>query len=156
MASNLRQASLADIPGMHRVRLAVRENALRSTVITEASYAQPMMETGRGWVVEDDGEILAFAVGNAQTGNIWALFVDPEHEGNGYGRRLHDTMIAYLFACGLNRLDLSTAADTRAHRFYVRAGWQLIRIDGEAEGEAFFEMNKSQYANLESIANAKS
>lgn len=141
----LRQASLADIPGMHRVRLAVRENALRSTVITEASYAQPIMETGRGWVVEDDGKIVAFAVGNAQTGNIWALFVDPEHEGKGYGRNLHDTMIVYLFACGLTRLHLSTASDTRAHEFYVRAGWQLIRID--IDGEAFFEMKNPQFAH---------
>jgi GNAT superfamily N-acetyltransferase len=66
------------------------------------------------------------------------LFVDPEHEGKGYGRCLHDTMIAYLFACGLARLELSTASDTRAHQFYVQAGWQLTRID--TDGEAFFAM----------------
>jgi GNAT superfamily N-acetyltransferase len=154
MTFALRQASLADIRGMHRVRLAVRENALRSTVITEASYAQPIMETGRGWLVEEEGEIVAFAVGNAQTGNIWALFVDPEHEGKGYGRILHETMIAYLFACGLTRLHLSTASDTRAHKFYVKAGWQLTRID--VDGEAFFELNHPQHSNHESNTNAQS
>lgn len=37
--------------------------------------------TGRGWVIELDGVIVAFAIGNALTGSIWALFVDPPHRG---------------------------------------------------------------------------
>ena len=138
MVAVLRQANLSDIPGMHRVRLAVHENALRSSVITEESYIEPLTRTGRGWVIEESGKILAFAVGNLKTGNIWALFVDPEHEGKSFGRRLHDTMVDYLFASGLQRLNLSTASGTRAQQFYIKAGWQLTKRD--QHGEAFFEM----------------
>ena len=140
MVAILRQANLSDIPGMHRVRLAVRENALRSSVITEESYIEPLTRTGRAWVIEESGEILAFAVGNFKTGNIWALFVDPEHEGKNFGRRLHDTMLDDLFASGLQGLNLSTASGTRAQRFYTQAGWRLTRID--QDGEAFFEMQR--------------
>lgn len=109
---------------MHMVRLAVRENELRSAAVTEASYVPAIEETGRGWVIETDGAIVAFAVGNRFTGNIWALFVHPEHEGNGHGRRLHDVMLAWLFAQGVEVAWLSTEPGTRAQRFYERSGWQ--------------------------------
>jgi GNAT superfamily N-acetyltransferase len=85
----LRQARRADIPAMHRVRLAVRENRLTAN-ITQEDYVPAIEHTGRGWVVEVDGAVVGFAVGNAATGNIWALFVDPAHEGQGHGRRLHE------------------------------------------------------------------
>lgn len=48
---------------MHRVRLAVRENRLTSR-ITEEDYIPAIEETGRGWVVEVDGGVVGFAVGN--------------------------------------------------------------------------------------------
>ncbi len=130
-----RQAVRADIPGMHRVRMAVRENRLVSTVITEADYISEIEVTGRGWVAEDRGVIVGFAIGNKVTGNIWALFVDPDHEGRGHGRRLHDTMVQWLFDEGLTRLQLSTDPNTRARRLYERAGWSFVRMlpSGEAE-----------------------
>jgi GNAT superfamily N-acetyltransferase len=120
----MRQARRDDIAAMHRVRMAVRENRLTSTVITEADYNAAIEDHGRGWVVEAGGEVVGFAVGEARDGNIWALFVDPDHEGRGYGRRLHDAMIAWLRSRGLERLWLTTDANTRAQRFYQAAGWQ--------------------------------
>jgi hypothetical protein len=72
MPASLRLAVRADIPAMHRVRLAVHENVLTSNV-TEAHYVPAIEETGRGWVVEVGGEVVAFAIGNAQNGNIVAL-----------------------------------------------------------------------------------
>ena len=99
-----RIATLADVPGMHVVRRAVRENRLTTGRITEASYAPEIGQTGRGWVVEREGAIAGFAVGNVVTGNIWALFVHPDHEGHGVGRALHDVMVAWLFDQGLTRL----------------------------------------------------
>ena len=129
-----RQAVRADIAGMHRVRMAVRENRLCAGVIAEADYVDAIERRGRGWVVEQGGEIVAFAVGNALDGNIWALFVAPGHEGRGHGRRLHDTMVDWLFAQGLPRLWLGTEANTRARRFYGAAGWQacgVSKLNGE-------------------------
>jgi GNAT superfamily N-acetyltransferase len=123
---------------MHRVRLAVRENRLTTSAITEVHYLPAIETTGRGWVIEADGKVVAFAVGNAQTGNIWALFVDPEHEGCGYGRRLHDAMVKWLFSCNLKRLFLSTGPNTRAQRFYETTGWRCTRL--LQNGEMHFEL----------------
>ena len=137
MAAALRQAHLNDIAAMHRVRRSVGENRLAS-VITEQDYILAIEETGRGWVVEVDDGVVAFAVGNALTGNIWALFVEPAHEGNGHGRALHDVMVAWLFSRGLTRLWLSTQPHTRAQRFYQSAGWNFVGM--LANGEAHFEL----------------
>jgi GNAT superfamily N-acetyltransferase len=134
MAITLRTARQSDIPGMHRVRLAVRENRLTSSAITEQHYIPAIEQTGRGWVAEENGVVLGFAVGNKTTGNIWALFVDPAHEGRGCGAQLHAAMVGWLFAQGLSRLWLGTEPGTRAQRFYEARGWSFVRIlpDGEA------------------------
>src|SRR5688572_19872404 len=137
----LRQATRADVPGMQRVRHSVRENMLTSGVITDEDVADYIERHGRGWVVVDErGEVIAFAIGDARDGNIWALFVDPEHEGRGHGRRLHDEMVAWLFSRGLERLWLGTEPKTRAERFYARAGW--IDKGLQANGERRFELEK--------------
>ena len=125
---------------MHRVRMSVRENILVSTVITEADTRGAIEVTGRGWVIELDGQIVAFAVGNAQTGNIWALFVHPDYEKRGYGRRLFDEMVSWLWSAGLQKLWLSTEPGTRAERFYNAAGWKYT---GRTErGESRFELGR--------------
>ena len=141
MTGTLRQALLDDIPGMHRVRLAVRENRLTSGVIREEHYGPEIERTGRGWVVTERDEVVAFAVGNRETENIWALFVHPEHEGKGYGRRLHDVMVEWLFSKGLERLWLSTGPGTRAQAFYEAAGWQFRRI--LPDGEYYYELHRT-------------
>ena len=101
----------------------MRENRLTSRAISDDEVVHAIEVAGRGWVVEVDRTVVGFAIGNAQDGNIWALFVDPDHEGRGHGRRLHDTMVAWLWSCGLRTLWLSTEPGTRAQRFYSRAGW---------------------------------
>ena len=138
----IRIATRADIPAMHVVRRAVRENRLTSDVITEAHYVPAMEETGRGWVAVRDGEVLGFAIGNQQTGNIWALFVDPDHEGQGIGRHLHDTMVAWLFAQGLPSLSLGTDPGTRAQAFYEKAGWQFVEL--LPNGDAMYTLQPAQ------------
>jgi GNAT superfamily N-acetyltransferase len=134
----IRVAVQSDISGMHRVRLAVRENRLAPGAITESDYLTAMQDTGRGWVAEENGVVLGFAVGNKTTGNIWALFVDPDQEGNGLGSRLHGAMVNWLFHQGLPRLWLSTEPGTRAQRFYEASGWVFVRM--LPHGEALYEL----------------
>lgn len=137
MAMNLRQALRTDVPEIQRVRRAVKENRLTTSVVSDEDVVEAIERTGRGWVVEDGGRIVGFAIGNARTGNVWALFVDPDHEGHGHGRRLHDAMVAWLWVQGLARLWLTTGPGTRAARFYPAAGWQLAGT--EPNGELLFE-----------------
>jgi len=138
----VRQAVREDIPGMHRVRLAVRENRLTSTVIRAEDYVREIEVTGRGWVITEEGNVVAFAVGNRETQNIWALFVDPEREGRGYGRRLHEVMVEWLFSQGVPFIWLSTDPGTRAQRFYEAAGWSFCRV--LPDGEHYYELHRSK------------
>ncbi len=118
--------------------MSVRENRLVSGVITEVQIREAIETSGRGWVIEVDGEIVAFAIGNATNGNVWALFVHPDHERRGYGRRLLDTMVAWLWSQGLQRLWLTTEPDPRARHFYEAAGWHFA---GQADhGEIRLEL----------------
>lgn len=136
--ARLRQAARADIAAMHRVRMSVRENRLRSIRLTGDDYIAAIEPPGRGWVVEVDGEIAGFAIANGSTGNVWALFVHPDHEARGFGRKLHDAMVAWLWERGLERLRLTTEPGTRAERFYIAAGWKK---QGTTEGgEIRFEL----------------
>lgn len=137
MSSILRQARRSDVPGIMRVRHSVKENRLVSRVIPDEEVVEAIEVSGRGWVVEVDDRIVAFAIGNAQTGNIWALFVEPGHEGQGYGKRLQAEMLDWLWSQGLKRLWLSTSPGTRAERFYELTGWQRQGLT--ADGEVLFE-----------------
>jgi GNAT superfamily N-acetyltransferase len=140
----LRQARRDDIAGMHKVRMSVQENWLVSTTLTQDDYIQAIEATGRGWVIELHGTVLAFAVGDASSGSIWALFVEPGHEGRGFGRQLHDCMVAWLWQQGFERLWLTTDPGTRAYRFYETAGWQ--RVGEAAHGEVRLELvHKAQF-----------
>ena len=133
MTGAIRQALASDIAAIQRVRRVVRENRLVSTVITDEDVLESIERTGRGWVVETDGEVVAFAIGNATSGNIWALFVDPDHQRRGYGRMLHDTMIDWLRSRGVERLWLTTEPGTRAQKFYEAAGWQFKGVTPQGE-----------------------
>ncbi len=119
----LRQSRRDDIRAMHRVRMAVTENPFLSTSLSESDYWRATESDGRGWVIESDGKIVAFTVGKATDGNIWALFVQPGYEGLGLGRELLDTMVTWLWAQGLELLWLNTSPNTRAAQFYEQAGW---------------------------------
>lgn len=144
MNGALRQATQQDISGMHRVRLAVLENRLTSGAIREEHYYSEIEVTGRGWVVVEESEVVAFAIGNRDMANIWALFVDPDHEGQGYGRMLHAAVVEWLFAQGAHRIWLSTTPGTRAQRFYEAAGWKFCRV--LPSGERYYELQNENVA----------
>ena len=133
MTALLRQATRADRAGLWRVRYAVQENTLTPGRIGDDELFDQIERTGRGWVIEEDGEIVAFAIGNASDGNVWALFVDPAAQGRGHGSRLHDVMVEWLFAQGLGQLWLGTGNETRARGFYERHGWREAGPYGERE-----------------------
>lgn len=134
----LRPATPSDIEAMHRVRLAVRENMLRNLQLVRLADYHTLIASGGGWVVEDTGEIVAFGVADATRRNIWALFVAPSHERRGYGRRLLDQMVAWLFAQSEDPIWLTTEPGSRAESFYRTAGWR--QVGSQANGELRFEL----------------
>lgn len=137
--SRVRLATVHDYPKMHRIRMAVKENILsRPEAITEADYIAAVTDLGRGWVSEEEGGVMAgFAIAY-RTGEIWAMFVDPDLEGRGHGRALHGAMVAWLRSTGLERAYLSTDPGTRAEAFYRSQGWQAGAL--RPNGELAFEL----------------
>ena len=137
----LRLALEADIPAMQLVRGAVRENVLRDpTRVTTEDYRAMLRERGRGWVAEVAGHIVGFAVADLSSSNVWALFVEPGHEGLGIGRRLHDVLLDWMFAQGVPSVWLTTDPGTRAERFYRRARWRQVAV--QPNGELRFEITR--------------
>jgi len=135
----IRVALEADIPEMHRIRLSVRENRLSDPQLIQPDDYRPMLtERGRGWVAELKGGLAGFAVADRTRANVWALFVDPVHEGRGLGRALHDTMLDWLFSCGVEKAWLGTEPGTRAERLYQASGWRYVDTK---RGEAIYELS---------------
>jgi GNAT superfamily N-acetyltransferase len=133
----LRQATMADAGSVWKVRYSVTENTLTPGRLSDEDVRREIEDTGRGWVIEVAGVIQAFAIGNAKSGNVWALFVRPDAQGRGYGSRLHDVMVHWLREQGARRLWLTTGEATRASGFYERRGWKRVSVsrDGEARYE---------------------
>ncbi|HEX9174103.1 MAG TPA: GNAT family N-acetyltransferase [Telluria sp.] len=131
---NLRQATVADIPAMSSIRLAVRENVLSDPArITEQMYTDYLSVLGRGWVVESRGIVMGFSYAASRDSSIWALFVSPEYEGRGLGKCLLTSAVDWLFELGNETVQLSTAANTRADKFYCAQGWTRHAVEGEKD-----------------------
>jgi GNAT superfamily N-acetyltransferase len=140
----LRPASAADFPEMHRVRMSVRENRLANPASVQLGDYESILErNGRAWVAELGDRIVGFAVADIARSNVWALFVDPEAEGRGVGRRLHDMTMAWMFSAGAAQVWLTTGRGTRAERFYRSAGWRHCGM--EPNGEARYVMTREQW-----------
>lgn len=134
-----REALISDIVGMHKVRVAVKENALSDpNLITPADYEEFITQRGKGWVCELDGTITGFAIVDLKENNVWALFVHPDHEQKGIGKQLHQLMLLWYFAQGKETIWLGTAPNTRAEFFYRKQGWKENGTHGK--GEIKFEM----------------
>jgi GNAT superfamily N-acetyltransferase len=141
MIFTVREAILADIPAMHRVRLAVRENRLSGLLsIDEGSYLPFLGEYGLGWVAESADAVIGFAIVDLAQANVWALFVDPDAEARGVGRALHNQLLQGAVERGVSRLWLTTMPGTRAERFYEAAGWSRA---GMVQSEIRFERDLS-------------
>ena len=145
MHTTIREATPADIPTLHSIRTAVRENKLFDPGLIGADdYREFLTERGKGWLCEVDGEVAGFAIADLQGHNIWALFVNPDAEGKGIGRQLHDAMLRWYFAQTKEPVWLSTAPGTRAETFYHKAGWKETGVYGK--GEIRFEMCYEDWA----------
>ncbi len=142
-----REATIQDIPQLHEVRTSVKENVLINTsLVTPGIYAEYLTTRGKGWLCEDAGKVVGFAIADTAEDSIWALFVRPGYEGQGIGRKLHDDMLNWYFAQGREKVWLTTAPGTRAETFYRVCGWK--ETSRKANGEILFELTATAWQAL--------
>jgi ribosomal protein S18 acetylase RimI-like enzyme len=136
----VRPAQLGDIPSL----IAVHERCWRISYAgiadADAKFGCPPAEwerrwrevLQRTWVADADGAVAGFVVygpsrdadAAAGTGEIHALYVDPDRQGGGHGRALVDHAAAALAADGFARVTLWTfARNPASRRFYERMGF---------------------------------
>lgn len=145
-APSYREATIQDIPQIATVRNSVKENALSSPdLITTGDYAEFMTVRGKGWVCEIDGQIAGFSIPDLADDNIWALFVHPDFDKRGIGRKLHDLMLDWYFDQGKDKVWLGTAPGTRAEEFYRKSGWTENGMHGK---EIRFEMTRAGWEKI--------
>jgi L-amino acid N-acyltransferase YncA len=93
------------------------------------------------WVVEREGVLLGFAATGpsrdaeapATTGEVYAIYLDPEAIGTGAGRALFAHASETLRTQGFTRASLWVLeSNARSRRFYEAAGW---RADGTRKTE---------------------
>ncbi len=129
-----REATIEDIPQVQIVRNAVKENMLSNpNLVTDADCVEFITVRGKGWVCEIENKIVGFSIVDLIENNIWALFVDPNFDKRGIGKRLHDVMLDWYFIQTSKAVWLGTAPGTRAEKFYRTAGWREIGMNGAKE-----------------------
>ena len=145
----IREAQEADISQMMKVRLEVNENQLSDpSWVTYEDCHEYIHNRGKGWVAETDDRIVGFAIADLKDDNVWALFMHPDFEKKGIGKKLHHKMLDWYFNQGKKKIWLSTDPNSRANEFYERQGW--IPTEILESGEQKFEMSRDGWNDISS------
>lgn len=143
----IRDATVNDIPQIQEVRHSVKENRLSDpSLVTDDDCREFLTRRGKGWVSEVNGVLTGFAIADLQDHNIWALFLRPEFENMGLGKRLHDRMLDWYFSQTTKTVWLSTTPRSRAEGFYRKMGWTEVGLYGK--GEIKFRMTYECWTRL--------
>ena len=143
----IRMADVKDIAQIQVIRNLVKENRLSDpALVPDSDVKDYITRRGRGWVCEIDEQVVGFAIADLADNNIWALFIHPDFERTGIGKKLHDEMLNWYFSQTDKSVWLGTSPKTRAELFYRNAGWREVGVHGK--GEIKFEMTKDEWLSL--------
>jgi GNAT superfamily N-acetyltransferase len=135
-----REAEIKDVAQIQLVRNSVKENMLSDpALVPDKDVEEYMTERGKGWVCEIDERIVGFAIVDLIENNVWALFVHPDFEAKGIGKKLHRMMMDWYFVQTKEKIWLGTDPDSRAYKFYKMQGWKEVGDHGKLEKK--FEMD---------------
>lgn len=142
-----REANTQDIKQIQVVRNAVKENTLSDpNLVPDCDVEDYLVNRGKGWLCEINNQVIGFSIVDLVDHNVWALFLHPEFEKKGIGRKLHNLMLDWYFNQTDHNLWLGTSPNTRAEKFYKKAGWKVIGMHGKEEVK--FEMTKNAWKRL--------
>lgn len=131
MATTLRLASASDVELLFDIRTSVKQNHLSREQMHELGITSQALSVAIGkqpcaWVAEWQQEAAGFAIVDFDQGELFALFVRPQHEGKGIGQLLLQQAEHALFQRH-EVIHLTTDGDQsmRANGFYRRLGWTV-------------------------------
>ena len=131
----LKPAFIDDIPRLWALRTrAVRVSCashyspvqidIWSASTAPESYLRLIASQG-ALIAEEGGQLLGYAILDLQTGEVDAIFVDPDHAGKGIGKQLLQGLEALALRHAFRRLHLF--ASLNAVAFYQTGGFIAIR-----------------------------
>ena len=142
-----REGGINDISQIQFVRNAVKENRLSDpALVPDEDVEEYMTRRGKCWVCETDKKIVGFAIVDLIENNVWALFVHPEFEAMGVGKKLHQIMMDWYFIQTKEKIWLGTEPKSRAEKFYRMHGWKEVGVHGK--GEIKFEMDFKTWSDV--------
>lgn len=99
--------------------------------INPTSVCEMLRSSHKGWLAEENGEVVGFTMGNRETGEMWVIAVLQEFENRGIGRTLLQLVEDGLVSEGCHELWLTTDPDetTRAVGFYRHLGWDDWKME---------------------------
>lgn len=122
-AGSLRLGRLSDMDALVTVRMSVAENRIEEAARVPVHEYKKFIEHRALFVWTIDKTIVGFSAADPTDGTIWAVFVGPDHDGNGIGSALLEKTCRMLKRRGRNIASLSTGPETKAADFYRRRGW---------------------------------
>jgi GNAT superfamily N-acetyltransferase len=137
MTVGLRLADMADVERVSELRLAVRQNVLLDRSAVTLDDYRWFVSNSEIWVAVVDGRVVGFSAGDPRDGSIWALFVEEQFEGRGFGQALIEAACGTLRRQGHVLVKLTTEGGTRAEHFYRTGGWKAVGVS--KKGEIVFE-----------------
>tara|TARA_B110000879_G_scaffold144075_1_gene187179 strand:+ start:429 stop:872 length:444 start_codon:yes stop_codon:yes gene_type:complete len=131
----IREIEDKDVPLLFPVRIVTRENRmsmeeLASIGITVESIREAIKGSHKGWLSEECGRVVGFAMGDFDDAEMTVIALLPEYEGKGIGSQLLTNVENWLHSKGCNEIWLTTDIDQnfRAYSFYKKHGWQDSEI----------------------------
>ena len=94
-----REAEIKDIEQMMTVRMSVKENILSNpALVPYEDMVDYISIRGKGWVYEINKTIVGFSICDLKDNSVWALFIHPDAEGKGIGKKLQILMLDWYFS----------------------------------------------------------
>lgn len=112
-------------------------------------YVSLLNNRGRVMLLEDEGCVLGFSVGDERSGTVMALYVDPSLCGLGYGHCLLNELLDCLWQTRDADLTLTLESDSQSIGFFSDEGW---RLSGPIDGSLLhFSLSHVSYRSRRAI-----
>jgi len=119
-------------------------------VVSEVEHAAAIA-AGLNLVAETQGALIGYAMGHAESGEVYLhqIDVDPAHQGRGAGRALLEAFWAAARAAGASAVVLSTFRDIPWNApFYARGGFSEVPHAEYAPWMKALEAEQAQFLDV--------